>query len=90
MTDWDTNDFMSQWDQKYVSTNVRSGSNSYDKEFFFELKKELISTQPELPDISYAIIVRSIHPKTPSTYTESLRHFVPSVVPMLLDDSLTT
>ncbi|KAH6959622.1 hypothetical protein BKA56DRAFT_624173 [Ilyonectria sp. MPI-CAGE-AT-0026] len=56
MADWDTNDFMSQWDQKYVSTNVRTGSNVYDKDFFFELNKELTSTQPELLDVSYAII----------------------------------
>lgn len=52
---------MSQWDKKYVSTNVRSGSRSYDQGLFLGLNKDLAS-QPELQHISHAIIVG---PKTP-------------------------
>ena len=56
MADWDKDDFMSQWDKNYVSTNVREGSKAYDKDFFLKLNTDLQS-QPGLENISCAIIV---------------------------------
>ncbi|KAJ4264144.1 hypothetical protein NW764_015952 [Fusarium oxysporum] len=56
MTDWKSNDFMSQWDQKYVSTNVKRGSRPYDKEFFLALDSKLRTERPELQRVSHAII----------------------------------
>lgn len=56
MTDWAQNDFMSQWDAKYVSTNLKSGSRVYDKGFFFSINSEL-AAQPEVQPYSYAIVV---------------------------------
>lgn len=60
MAAWDENELMSQWDKKYVSTNVKPGSKSYNKGFFLELNDELSSSQPSLKDVGYTLIVR--HP----------------------------
>ena len=59
MADWDEDSFMSQWDEKYVSTNVRSGSRSYDKDFFSTLTDDLTTSEPKLQDVSYCIVVRT-------------------------------
>lgn len=59
MTDWGSNEFMSQWDAKYVSTNLKSGSRAYDKEFFLSINSEL-AAQPELQPYSYAIVVSAL------------------------------
>lgn len=56
MSKWEQDDFMSEWDKKYVSTNVRSGSRAYEPDLFLGLNKDLAS-QPELQHISHAIIV---------------------------------
>lgn len=58
MTDWDENEFMSQWDKKYVSTNIKIGSKPYNKEFFVAINTKLATSQPELRGFSYAIVVR--------------------------------
>jgi hypothetical protein len=58
MTDWTKDEFMSIWDQKYVSTNVKSGSRPYDKDLFLGLESELTASQPELQDVAYTLIVR--------------------------------
>ncbi|KIV87319.1 hypothetical protein PV11_02874 [Exophiala sideris] len=57
MANWDKDDFMSQWDKKYVSTNVKSGSQPYSSELFMEVHSALVSSQAELIDVSYTIIV---------------------------------
>ncbi|OQV07295.1 hypothetical protein CLAIMM_11750 [Cladophialophora immunda] len=50
MSQWDQDEFMSQWATKYVSTNVKPGSKPYDKEFFFELASTLVLSEPKLKD----------------------------------------
>lgn len=67
MTDWNNNEFMSQWAQKYVSTNVKRGSKPYDKELFLGLDSKLRTERPELQGVSHAIIVCS-------KLTKSLTH----------------
>jgi hypothetical protein len=57
MARWDTDEFMSQWDKKYVSTNVRHGSKPYDGGFFLGLESRLASSQPELKNIANTLIV---------------------------------
>lgn len=57
MADWNTDEFMSQWDKKYVSTNVKTGAQQYNKEFFLGLNSRLCSLRPELQCYSYALIV---------------------------------
>ena len=53
---------MSQWDKKYVSTNVKEGSQPYDKGAFLGFQSELVSSQPELKDVAYILIVRRFSP----------------------------
>ncbi|KEF54720.1 uncharacterized protein A1O9_09162 [Exophiala aquamarina CBS 119918] len=57
MASWDTEEFMSQWDKKYVSTNVRPGSKAYDGRFLLGLESRLASSQPELKNIANTLIV---------------------------------
>ncbi|KAK5046574.1 hypothetical protein LTR84_007335 [Exophiala bonariae] len=56
MATWDTDDFMSQWDKKYVSTNVKPGSKPYERDFFLGLASRLASAQPELKNIANTLI----------------------------------
>ncbi|KAH9204528.1 hypothetical protein DL95DRAFT_495951 [Leptodontidium sp. 2 PMI_412] len=56
MTDWNADQFMSQWDKKYVSTNVKSGSRPYDKDLFLGICSKLSNSRPELKSYSHAII----------------------------------
>ncbi|PVH77024.1 hypothetical protein DL98DRAFT_639446 [Cadophora sp. DSE1049] len=56
MADWSTDKFMSQWDKKYVSTNLKPGAVRYDKEFFLHLNSRLVFLRPELEGYSYALI----------------------------------
>jgi hypothetical protein len=52
---------MSDWDEKYVSTNVKAGSRLYDKNLFISLNSKLVASHPELGGFSHAIIVSSPH-----------------------------
>ncbi|KAF9890069.1 hypothetical protein FE257_006749 [Aspergillus nanangensis] len=56
MTKWDENEFMSEWDRKYVSTNVKPGSPLYSTELLLGLHRELLTSQPQLKDVASAII----------------------------------
>ncbi|KAJ4194436.1 hypothetical protein NW759_016531 [Fusarium solani] len=56
MKDWDADEFMSQWDKKYVSTNVKAESRPYDKEFFLALSSELATAHPELETVGDSLI----------------------------------
>lgn len=56
MVDWDADDFMSQWNSKYVATNVKIGSRPYSEQFFLSLNTKL-SHHTELQNYAYAIIV---------------------------------
>ena len=58
MADWNSDEYMSQWDRKYVSNNVKKGSKPYEKGFFLGLNSDLARAQPNLQVISPAIIVR--------------------------------
>lgn len=58
MATWDQDEFMSQWDKQYVSTNVKAGSKPYEKDLFKELNDGLSISQPELRSVSYTLIVR--------------------------------
>lgn len=60
MTDWDQDEFMSEWDKKYVSTNLKQDAKKYEKDFFLGLNSRLVLSNPELESISFAIIA-SIH-----------------------------
>lgn len=57
MFDWDTDSFMSAWDKKYVSTNVKAEARPYDRDLFLGLNSKLATSQPELRSYSHAIIV---------------------------------
>ncbi|KAJ6071581.1 hypothetical protein N7499_009595 [Penicillium canescens] len=41
MFDWENDVFLSTWDKKYVSTNLRPGSKDFDAESFKELQQEI-------------------------------------------------
>jgi hypothetical protein len=56
MVDWNTDDFMVEWNSKYVSTNIKAGARPYDEKMFLEMNSQL-SVLPELQNCSYAIIV---------------------------------
>ncbi|KAK4935602.1 hypothetical protein LTR10_023363 [Elasticomyces elasticus] len=56
MSDWDKDEFMSQWDKKYVSTNLKPGARQYGKDFFLGLHAELITSHPGLQDVAYTLI----------------------------------
>jgi hypothetical protein len=62
MMDWDKDEFMSEWDKKYVSTNVKAGSRPYEKDFFLGLNSQFASSRPELQSYSFAIIVCLVLP----------------------------
>lgn len=57
MATWETDEFMSQWDRKYVSTNLKPGSKPYDKDFFLDLESRLASSHAELKHIANTLIV---------------------------------
>ncbi|KAF5581448.1 5-carboxymethyl-2-hydroxymuconate isomerase [Fusarium pseudoanthophilum] len=56
MLDWDDDLFMSNWDAKYVSTNVKPQARKYDRGLFLQLNSQLAWSHPELKSVSYAII----------------------------------
>ncbi|KAF9890059.1 hypothetical protein FE257_006739 [Aspergillus nanangensis] len=56
MADWHTDKFMSEWDKKYVSPNVKPGAPTYSKEFFLDLLTDLTTSHPELKGFTDAII----------------------------------
>ncbi|KAG5818318.1 hypothetical protein H9Q74_003027 [Fusarium xylarioides] len=56
MLDWNDDLFMSDWDAKYVSTNVKPQARKYDRGLFLELNSKLASSHPELKSFSHAII----------------------------------
>lgn len=62
MANWNNDTFMSDWDSKYVSTNLEPGAALYNKDFFLGINSELASTQPELHRYSYAIVVSPLVP----------------------------
>ena len=53
---WVQDPFMSSWDAKYVSTNLKDDAPPYDKAFFLALNDRL-NQQPELKDYAYTLIV---------------------------------
>jgi len=48
---------MSEWNNKYVSTNFKPGAKQYSKEFFLTMNSDLTTSQPELKGFSFAIVV---------------------------------
>ncbi|RSL89702.1 hypothetical protein CEP52_014815 [Fusarium oligoseptatum] len=56
MFDWETNSFMSEWDKKYVSTNVKADARQYERDLFLGLNSKLATSHPELQSYSHAII----------------------------------
>lgn len=57
MLDWNVDSFMSDWDAKYVSTNVKPEARKYDRDLFLGLNSNLATSHPELKTFSHAIIV---------------------------------
>jgi hypothetical protein len=53
---WGQDPFMSSWDAKYVSTNLKNDAAPYDKAFFLGLNERL-NQQPELREYSYTLVV---------------------------------
>jgi hypothetical protein len=58
MFDWENDVFLSAWDKKYVITNLRPGSNSFDAEMFTELRKEIDQSGANVSGVSCCILVR--------------------------------
>ncbi|KAH8698728.1 hypothetical protein BGW36DRAFT_426420 [Talaromyces proteolyticus] len=56
MADWSQDQFMSNWDTTYVSTNVQPGAAPYTKNFFLDIHQELAAAGGELEKISACII----------------------------------
>jgi hypothetical protein len=56
MFDWENDVFLSTWDKKYVTTNLRPGSKDFDAESFKELQKE-IDDSGNVTGVSYCILV---------------------------------
>ncbi|KAH7129142.1 hypothetical protein EDB81DRAFT_697248 [Dactylonectria macrodidyma] len=56
MFDWETDSFMSEWDKKFVSTNVKAGSRPYDRDLFLALNSKLGASHTELQKHSHVII----------------------------------
>ncbi|KAM0257899.1 hypothetical protein ACHAPA_011500 [Fusarium lateritium] len=56
MFDWNEDSFMSGWDAKYVSANVKPEARKYDRDLFLGLNSKLASSHPELKSFSHAII----------------------------------
>jgi hypothetical protein len=56
MFDWENDVFLSTWDKKYVSTNLRPGSKDFDAESFQELQEE-IDRSGNVTGVSYCILV---------------------------------
>ncbi|KAF4417053.1 hypothetical protein FACUT_12485 [Fusarium acutatum] len=56
MLDWNDDLFMSDWDAKYVSTNLKPQARKYDRGLFLELNSKLASSHPELKSFNHAII----------------------------------
>ncbi|KAL6918563.1 hypothetical protein FSST1_010058 [Fusarium sambucinum] len=56
MLDWKDDSFMSDWDTKYVSTNVKPSARKYDRDLFLGLNSTLATSHPELKSFSHAII----------------------------------
>ena len=62
MSDWANDEFMSNWDKTYVSTNLKDGSKAYDAELFKELHSQLAGDE-DLRRLSSEILV-SLHGMT--------------------------
>jgi len=58
MANWSQDEFMSSWDQQYVTTNLKPGDKPYAAETFLSLNEQLCADAPELKPVSHAIIVR--------------------------------
>jgi hypothetical protein len=56
MSDWASDEFMSNWDKTYVSTNLKDGSKAYDAALFKELHSELAGNE-DLRGLSSEILV---------------------------------
>lgn len=48
---------MSQWDKKYVSTNVKKNARPYSNDLFLKLHSELVSCQSQLQPVACTLIV---------------------------------
>jgi hypothetical protein len=57
-TAWHEDPFMSSWDAKYVSTNLKDDAAPYDKALFLSINDRL-AQQPELKDYAYTLVVRA-------------------------------
>ncbi|CZR66559.1 uncharacterized protein PAC_16460 [Phialocephala subalpina] len=56
MSGWANDEFMSNWDKTYVSTNLKDGAKAYDAALFKDLHSELSSNE-ELQKLSSEILV---------------------------------
>jgi hypothetical protein len=60
MAEWEKDEFMSKWDKKYVSTNLKAGAKPYNGDLFRRLNQELVP-YPEIKDVAYTLIVSGIY-----------------------------
>ena len=56
MSDWANDEFMSNWDKTYVSTNLKDGAKAYDAALFKKLHNELAGNE-DLRGLSSEILV---------------------------------
>ena len=56
MSDWAKDEFMSNWDKTYVSTNLKDGSKAYNAALFKELRGQLANNE-DLRRLSSEILV---------------------------------
>lgn len=57
MADWNNDEFMSQWDKDYVSTNLKQDAQAYSKGNLVGIHSELVSQHPELEHVACSLIV---------------------------------
>lgn len=91
MADWDGDPSMSQWDEKYVATNLKPASKPYVKAFFLRLNQELATAEEDMERCVFAIIINQDDGefKLRADDRHRQRCAALSVVQMWLDGSLT-
>lgn len=76
MVDWAKDPFMRQWDQTYVSTNLKAGAKPYSSNRFLSYNSHLGQECPDIKKISFAIIVSDRNLMTLSAHIRSCRPFL--------------
>lgn len=57
MANWESDDFMREWDKLYVTTNLKPSAKPYSTDVFLDYNDQLCQGSSDLKAISYSIIV---------------------------------